>query len=226
MPLQQAINYQIPLIFYGENSEVEYGGEMAGAFSATRNYKHKNKNILMSGLPPEYFSNYGIHENHLAPYRAPSQDCLDRLGVSLHYFSYYHKWIPQENYYYCVDNTGFVANPGRSEGTYSKYASLDDKLDGFHYYLMFIKFGIGRATSDAAHEVRDKHLTREEAISLVGRFDGEFPLKNYNVFLEYCGISEEQFTEVVDSWRPEHLWLKIDNKWTLKHKIDGSGALD
>jgi hypothetical protein len=55
----------------------------------------------------------------------------------------------------------------RSEGTYSKYASLDDKLDGFHYYLGFIKFGIGRCTSDTAHEIRDKHITREEGIALV-----------------------------------------------------------
>ena len=76
--------------------------------------------------------------------------------------SYFYKWNPQENYYYCVDNTGFKPNNIRSEGTYTRFASLDDKLDGFHYYLMYIKFGIGRATSDAAHEVREGHITREE----------------------------------------------------------------
>ena len=58
-------------------------------------------------------------------------------------------------------NTNFHVNPNRTEGTYSKYASLDDKLDGFHYYLMFIKFGIGRATSDSAHEIRDGKISRE-----------------------------------------------------------------
>ena len=62
-----------------------------------------------------------------------------------------------------------------TEGTYSKYASLDDKLDGFHYYLAYIKFGIGRATADAAHEVRDGHIDRDEAVALVKKFDGEFP---------------------------------------------------
>ena len=71
---------------------------------------------------------------------------------------------PQENFYYCKKNTGFQVNEDRTEGTYSKYASLDDKLDGFHYYLMFIKFGIGRATSDAAHEVRDGKITRGSSL--------------------------------------------------------------
>jgi N-acetyl sugar amidotransferase len=226
MPLQMAERFDIPLIFYGENSEVEYGGNMADAFVPTRDWKNKNVNILMSGLPPERFLDFGISEADLQPYMAPKPENLEKKGLEIHYFGYYHKWIPQENYYYCVDNTGFVANSERSEGTYSKYASLDDKIDGFHYYLMFIKFGIGRATSDAAHEVRDGHLTREEAVSLVGRFDGEFPRKYYDTFLKYCDISEQEFHEVVDSWRPAHIWRQMGNEWKLRHKVDGSGIDD
>ena len=80
-------------------------------------------------------------------------ESLQRAGVQMHWSSYYHKWIPQEHYYYAVEHTGFTANPERSEGTYSKYAKVwDDQLDGIHYQMAFIKFGIGRATSDAAHE--------------------------------------------------------------------------
>jgi len=172
MPLQTAQRYNIPLIFYGENSEVEYGGNLDDAYTHTRDWKHKNTNVLMSGVPPEKFIEMGIGERDMYPYLTPDHNDLEKLGLEIHYFGSYIKWIPQENYYYCVENTGFQANPVRSEGTYSKYASLDDRLDGFHYYLMFIKFGIGRATSDAAHEVRDGHLTREEAVQLVGKFDG------------------------------------------------------
>lgn len=226
MPLQMALNFKIPLIFYGENSEVEYGGSMADAYVPTRDWKHKNTNVLMSGVPPETFLDYGISEKDLKPYFPPPNEQLDDLGLQIHYFGYYHKWVPQENYYYCVENTGFQANNVRSEGTYSKYASLDDRIDGFHYYLMFVKFGIGRATSDAAHEVRDGHITREEAVQLIGKFDGEFPEKYFKVFLEYCNITEEYFWEVVDSWRPDHLWKKVDGKWCLRHKVDGSGCDD
>ena len=226
MPLQMAERYGVSLIFYGENSEVEYGGNMADAYVPTRDWESKNTNILMSGMPPETFKKYGISEQDLYPYLPPETQKLKEINLEIHYMGYYHKWIPQENYYYCVDNTGFKANPVRSEGTYSKYASLDDKLDGFHYYLMFIKFGFGRATSDAAHEVRDGHITREEAQALVGRYDGEFPSKYYEIFLEYCGITDKQFWDVVDSWRPEHIWKKVDNEWCLRHKVDGSGIDD
>jgi N-acetyl sugar amidotransferase len=225
-PLQVAKNHNISLIFYGENSEVEYGGDMSGAYSPTRDWKYKNTNIVMSGLPPESFIEMGISKNDLYPYMSPSNKALEDLNLEIHYFGYYYKWTPQENYYYCVENTGFIANPVRSEGTYSKYASLDDKLDGFHYYLMFIKFGFGRATSDAAHEVRDGHITREEAQILVGRFDGEFPEKYFETFIDYCNITEGEFWNIVDSWRAEHVWKKSNNKWILRHKVDGSGCDD
>jgi N-acetyl sugar amidotransferase len=226
MPLQISEKYEIPLIFYGENSEVEYGGNMSDAYVPTRDWQNKNINILMSGMPPESFIKHGIDYNGLTPYLPPDIDKLQKINLEIHYFGYYHKWIPQENYYYCVDNTGFKANSIRSEGTYSKYASLDDKLDGFHYWLMFIKFGIGRATSDAAHEVRDGHITRDEAVALVGKYDGEFPKRYWNEFLKYCDISEAEFFEVVDSWRPNHLWKKIGGEWMLRKKIDGNGVDD
>jgi N-acetyl sugar amidotransferase len=226
-PLQAAIKHRIPLVMYGENGEVEYGGDMKNAFSPKRDYKADHKKHYFSGLGPEDFINYGISEKELTTYLPPTNDELDDLGVELHFWGFYQKWIPQENYYYCVDNTGFKANPSRSEGTYSKYASLDDQLDGFHYYLSFIKFGIGRCTSDTAHEIRDAHLTREEGVQLVRKFDGEFPLKYFKTFLEYCDISEEYFHEVIDSWRSEHLWAQDDNGvWRLRHTVWGGGLND
>lgn len=217
-PMQAAVQHQIPLIMYGENGEVEYGGDMKNAFRPTRDYKSDHKKHYFSGLGPEDLIKYGIEENDLAPYMPPSNDELDKLGTEIHFYGYYKKWTPQENYYYCVENTGFQANPSRSEGTYSKYASLDDKIDGFHYYLAYIKFGLGRCTSDSAHEIRDNHLTREEGIALVNKFDGEFPKKYFKTFLDYCDINEDYFWEVINSWRSPHLWEKIDNEWVLKHK--------
>jgi N-acetyl sugar amidotransferase len=219
-PLQTAVRYKVPLIMYGENGEVEYGGDMKNAFNPTRDYKSDHKKHYFSGIGPEDMTRYGISEKELVPYMAPPDAELDALKAEIHFYGYYKKWVPQENYYYCVENTGFKANPVRSEGTYSKYASLDDKIDGFHYYLAFIKFGLGRATSDSAHEIRDGHLTREEGVQLVRKFDGEFPAKYFKDFLEYCDITEEYFHEVIDSWRSPHLWEKIDGSWKLKKQVE------
>ncbi len=224
LPLQIAVNYKVPLIMYGENGEVEYGGDMKNAFKPTRDYKSDHKVHYFSGLAPEDFVNYGINHDDLKPYMPPTDQELDDNKTDIHFYGYYKKWIPQENYYYCVENTGFTANPVRSEGTYSKYASLDDQLDGFHYFLAYIKFGLGRCTSDTAHEIRDEHLTREEGVALINKYDGEFPQKYFQIFLEYCDITEDYFWEVIDSWRSPHLWGKNEKgEWQLRHNVAGTG---
>lgn len=226
-PLHAALMYDIPLIMYGENGEVEYGGDMKNAYKPTRDYKGDQKKHYFSNLIPEDFLNYGINKSDLYPYLPPESTKLDNLGTEIHFYGYYKKWIPQENFYYCVENTGFKPNPVRSEGTYSKYASLDDQLDGFHYYLSYIKFGLGRCVSDAAHEIRDGHITREEGVQLVKKFDGEFPEKYFKTFLEYCDIDEEYFYQVIDSWRSPHIWGKdLNNTWKLNHNVSGTGLLD
>ena len=104
-------------------------------------------------------------------------------------------------------------------GTYSKYASLDDKTDGFHYYLAFIKFGIGRATSDAAHQVRDNIITRDQGVDLVHQYDKEFPSKNLDVFLDYMKIDKNKFEEIVDKFRRDIIWKKENNEWKLRQQV-------
>jgi N-acetyl sugar amidotransferase len=219
-PFRVAIQYGVTLVFYGEDGEVEYGGSMEHADRASLSYDDFVANRF-SSIFPESFKKYGLTEAELSKYGL-SEDELKKIkesGIEQHFFSYYHQWIPQENYYYSVKNTNFEANPVRNEGTYSKYASLDDKLDGFHYYLAYIKFGHGRCISDSAHEIRDGHITREEAIALVRKYDGEFPSKYFNEFLEYCDISESDFWRVIDSWRSDNIWKLENGEWILKHPV-------
>ena len=130
------------------------------------------------------------------------------------------RWDPQECFYYAVENTGFKPNSERTEGTYSKYSSIDDKIDPFHYYTSLIKFGLGRASYDAAQEIRNKKITRDEGINLVKLFDNEFPKKYFNEFLEYISLTESQFFEVVDKNRSPHLWERSsENEWRLKYTV-------
>jgi len=231
-----AIKFGIPLIFFGENGEIEYGGstkyedrpyESIEDFEELY-YKGAGVDQLVNqGLKMGIFKKGEIDKKTFELYRNPEPKLVKKLHIEQHWFSYYKKWIPQENFYYAQKHTGFTANEdGRSEGTYSKYASLDDKTDGFHFYLAFIKFGIGRATSDAAHEVRDGHITRDEAVALVKRYDGEFPKKYFKNFLEYLDIDEKHFWEVVDSWRRSHIWKKIKGEWKLRHTVAGNGTDD
>lgn len=230
-----ALNFGIKLVFFGENGEAEYGGSTRNNAKSHMPLEDWNELYFKGVLPEtlleneehhdettEYKSKWAIEKKDLADltfYKPPIFENKIGVNTEMHWFSYYHKWIPQENYYYATAHTDFSANPERSEGTYSKYASLDDKLDGFHYYMAYIKFGIGRATSDAAHEVRDGHLKREEAVQLVRRYDGEFPAKYFPEFLNYLNLDKDYFHEIVDQWRRQHLWKKEHGKWNLRKMV-------
>ena len=129
---------------------------------------------------------------------------------------YYLKWVPQENFYYAAENTGFQVNNERVGGTYQKYAGIDDKIEGFFYYTAHIKFGYGRTMSDSTMEVRNGHITKEEGLGLIKQFDGEFPKKYEKEFLEYISMTREEFDELCDKFRPDHIWEKKSNRWELK----------
>ncbi len=224
-PLRAALQNNVQLIMYGENGEVEYGGDMKNAYKPTRDITDYNKHYF-SGIPPEQWSKHGISERDLELYMGPPAADVRKAGIEMHFMGYYKMWDPQENFYYCVEHNGFKPNPERNEGTYSKYASIDDKIDGFHYYLAYMKFGIGRATSDTAHEIRDGKITREEGIALVKKFDGEFPRRYHKEFLEYCDMTEAECEQILDSWRAEHIWERRGHNgaWELKNPIYSTGA--
>lgn len=217
-PLHVAVKYKIPLVMYGENGEVEYGGDLKNAYRPTREIKDHDKHYF-SGLPPEFWREHGVEAADLYPFMAPSFDDITRNRTEIHFFGYYKFWDPQENFYYCQEHTGFTPNPERTQGTYSKYASLDDQIDGLHYYLSYIKFGIGRTTSDAAHEIRDGKITRDEGVALVRRYDHEFPTRYYEEFLAFCDITKEQSQEIIDSWRSDHIWQHEAGDWKLRHAV-------
>ena len=212
-----ANDYGINLVFYGEN-QAEGGSNLDWNqnLMPTDFFIGDSNSLRIGGLNTQELSEKGISESDLNLYK-PLKNISNTLEV--HFMSYYRKWIPQENYYYAVENCGFKDNSIRSEGTYSTYASLDDKIDGFHYYTTFIKYGIGRATYDASSDIINKHITREEGVSLVKKFDGEFPKRHYEHFLDYINIDKDEFNEIIDKSRSEHIWDRVDGEWKLKHKV-------
>jgi len=227
-----AAKFGIPLIFYGEN-EAEYGNPIADNSTSLRDksyysFTHLDEIFLGGVSIPELIEKYNVTLSDLMSFLPPSADELGKANIEVHYLGYYLRWTPQEVYYYAVENTGFRARPYRTQGTYSKYNSIDDKIDDLHYYTTFIKFGIGRATYDASQEIRNKHINREEAIALVNRFDGEFPDKYFNEIMDYLEIDSDYFlSELTDRFRSPHLWGKDEKgNWKLRHNLAKTGLDD
>jgi N-acetyl sugar amidotransferase len=218
-----AAKFGVKLVMYGEN-QAEYGNNIHENATPTMDQRFfsgddPNKLIIGGKSVEEILSEKDFNLNDFAPYIPPSASSLDSRGVEVHYLGYYIKWDPQECYYYAVENTGFQSNSERTEGTYSKYSSIDDQIDMFHYYTTLIKFGIGRATYDAAQEIRNGKITREEGVKLVEKFDLEFPRKYFKEFLEYIDISEDEFHSTIDKFRSPHLWTKSSGEWKLRKNV-------
>tara|TARA_Y100001954_G_C15789491_1_gene594271 strand:- start:10 stop:1218 length:1209 start_codon:yes stop_codon:yes gene_type:complete len=218
-----AKKFNVKLVMYGEN-QAEYGNAIEENINPIMNMDFFSIDdplkMRFGGIEmKEYIESGNYTINDFTPYIPPKKDDLIKGGVEVHYLGYYLKWDPQECYYYAVDNTGFEANPERTEGTYSKYSSIDDQIDPFHYYTTLIKFGIGRCTYDASQEVRNGKITREEAIYLVNKYDQEFPKKYFKNFLEYIDTNEEEFWKTIEKFRSPHIWKNLDGKWILRKTI-------
>jgi len=221
---KMAMRMGIPLVFYGEN-EAEYGNPVQENASAKRDaayfaqHSDANSTLFFAGVPIDELPDHGIDLRQMDPYMPAPTQAMTEAEVEVHYLGYYLKWRPQECYYYAAENVGFEANEDRTEGTYSKYNSIDDKTDPFHYWTTFVKFGIGRATYDASQEIRNQHITREEGVALVRRYDQEFPQKYFGEFLEYLDMSADEFFEIADSFRSPHLWQQTPDGWQLRHQV-------
>lgn len=235
-----ADKYDIPLIFYGEN-EAEYGNPIKDAESAIRDFNYfsitTNSDAFISGVPiSELKSKYKIEEYELQQYLPIDPQILHEKKIEVHYLGYYIKWHPQSAYYYAVENGGFMPSPERTPGTYSKYNSIDDKIDDLHYWTTFIKFGIGRATYDAAQEIRSGDITRDEGVALVKRFDGEWPSRFEDELMNYLSVDhrlgdgvisnfqkpkfeKQDMFNLADSFRSPHLWELSTDGWKLRHQV-------
>jgi N-acetyl sugar amidotransferase len=223
IPVKVALKYRIPLVLYGE-SEAEYGNPIAETVSSLRDKSYFTMSNLdeihLGGVSiPELREKHGVSLSELKAYLPAPADELEASSIQVHYLGYYLKWVPQEVYYYAVEHTGFQARPFRTEGTYSKYNSIDDKIDDLHYYTTFVKFGLGRASYDASQEIRNRHLTREEGVALVRKFDGEVPQRYFKEVMEFLSIDPEHFWRLCDEARSPHLWQREAGEWKLRHPV-------
>jgi len=237
---KMALHFNIPLVFFGE-SEAEYGNPIGEANNAKRDWAYftapdQSKIYLAGTSVADLRSNFGLNNNDLQPYLPADPNRIAEKNIEVHYLGYYLKWHPQSCYYYAVEHGGFQASPERTVGTYSKYNSIDDRIDDLHYYTTGVKFGIGRASYDASQEIFSGDITREEGVALVKRFDHEFPERFADELFKYLSLPEQEFPEaskmfespvmdreyfhlLTDQFRSPHLWCRENGVWKLRNAV-------
>jgi len=220
-PVQIALKYKIPTVFYAEHGESEYGGLVLDDESTKkRNLREVIEHQI--GDYPENWASNEIKLSDLSPYIYPSEEELKEMNLTAYYFSYFFKWSMLENYEYVqkrIPNFK-LDEQGRTQGTFTNFDSLDDKIDSLYYYMQYIKFGFGRATRDSCRMVQNNQMSREKATINARKYDDELPERNFREVLDYLDINEETFETIVDKHRNNEIWKSgKNNKWNLINSI-------
>eukprot|EP01156_Anaeramoeba_ignava_P017849 Anaeramoba_ignava/a90155_52.p1 GENE.a90155_52~~a90155_52.p1 ORF type:complete len:379 (-),score=2.72 a90155_52:1854-2990(-) len=218
---KMAVNFNIPLIIWGESPQIEYGGP---ASSKTRNTLDRQWLEEFGGLLGNRISDMvgvdGLTKKDLSLYTYVSDEDIHRVGVTGLFLGYYFKWDLREVLKKAKEH-GFSVQDRPVETTYENFENLDCYSNHLHDYLKYVKYGFGRATDNACLDVRLGYITREEAVRLVNKYDGIPPKKAIKEYLKYTGFSEEEFNKVIDSYTSKRIFERDDNGNFIRD-IDGS----
>jgi len=218
IPVRAAVQFNVPLIVWGENSQNEYGGPASAAENNTLTRRWLEEFGGLLGMRVSDLSEtYGIEPRHLLPYQYPSDEELQRVGVTGLFLGHYLPWDGLSNALIAQAN-GFVTFDQPVEGSMVNYENLDNHQTGIHDYFKFLKFGFSRATDIACLHVRRDRITRQDALEIVRARDGKFPWT-------YLGKPLKDILDPLDMTVEE--FVKICDKFTNKKifKKDASGAL-
>ncbi len=219
IPVQIAAKFGISLVFYAEHGETEYGGRVLSEESAKiRNLTEVIEHQI--GDDPRNWVDEEIAIGDLNPYLYPDAGEVEAAGLKALYFAYFFRWSMLENYEFLRDKIDFATHPeGRTPGTFTAFDSLDDKSDNLYYYLQYVKFGFGRAVRDACRLIQNGQMTREEAVEVARRHDGEFPEEFLPEMLDYLDVSREELLATIDLHRNPELWERDPAGWRLRHPV-------
>ena len=222
IPVRTAVQFNVPLIVWGENSQNEYGGPAAAADNnvLTRRWLEEFGGLLGMRVT-DLVGNEGIEQRHLIPYTYPSDDALQRVGVTGLFLGYYLPWDGYTNTLISQAN-GFESYSATVEGSIVNYENLDNHQTGIHDYFKYLKFGFGRATDLACLHIRRGRITRQDGIEMIRRHDGKFPWtylgKPLADILAPLDLTVEQFEAICDRFTNRKLFATDANGKLIRDK--------
>jgi len=216
--IRTATNFGIDLIFYGEDGEVEYGGSTETSKNPIYDV-HYQKKVYLEGGYEKVLAASGLSKSQLNFFRFPSDEELNRHALQLTHWSYFENWDPYRNYLVAKEHCGLKEAEDSNAGTFTNFSQNDQALYALHTYLMYLKFGFGRANQDACIEVRRGAMDREQAVNLVRLYDGHYPEEFMQSYLNYYRMTQVEFDHVLDRYANKELFDKDDGCWKPKFLV-------
>ena len=213
--IRAAIGFGIGLIFYGEDGEVEYGGSTETSKNPIYDV-HYQKKVYLEGGYEKVLAASGLADDDLYFYRFPGDDQLRTHPIQLTHWSYFENWDPYRNYLVAKERCGLMEAEDSNAGTFTNFSQNDQAFYALHTYLMYLKFGFGRANQDACIEVRRGAMVRDQAVNLVRLYDGNYPKEFMEQYLDYYQMTQTEFDAVLDRYANRDLFNKIEGRWKPK----------
>jgi len=222
IPVTAAVNYSVPLIIWGENSQHEYGGPAAAVENNTLDRRWLEEFGGLLGLRvTDLVGVEGLDRKNLIPYFYPPEEKLNQVAVTGLFLGYFFPWDGYSNAL-ISQGLGFETLTHTVEGSVVNYENIDNHQTGIHDYFKFLKFGFGRATDIASTHIRRGRLTREQGLALVRRHDGKFPNtylgKPLEAILEKIDMNREEFVRICDRFTNTKLFEKDARGQLLKDR--------
>ena len=218
--LKLAMQMNIPLIFYSEDGEVEYGGDAKYKDNGIYDVDYQIKVYMEDGYKKiiEKAKAQGLNERQLYWFTYPERNKLEKFPLELTHYSFYENWDPYKNYLVAKEKCGLQESPTLNEGSYTNFSQTDQKIYPLHTYLMYLKFGFGRATQDSCIDIRRGAMSRKQAVQLAQMYDDSYPEFFFQEYCDYYKMTIKEFHEVIDKWANKELFEK-KNRWIPKFKI-------
>lgn len=213
-----AMGFGIDLIFYGEDGEVEYGGSTETSKNPIYDIQYQKK-VYLEGGYEKVLAASGVPDEDLFFFRFPKDEQLNTHPIQLTHWSYFENWDPYRNYLVAKEHCGLMEAEDSNAGTFTNFSQNDQALYALHTYLMYVKFGFGRANQDACIEIRRGAMDRAQAVNLVRLYDGHYPEEFMQLYLDYYQMTQAEFDEVIDRYANRDLFAKIDGRWRPKFTV-------
>jgi N-acetyl sugar amidotransferase len=222
IPVRAAVQFNVPLIMWGENSQNEYGGPAAAVEGNVLNRRWLEEFGGLLGLRvSDLIGVDGITAKDLINYTYPTDEQLAKVGVTGLFLGHYIPWDGLSNAL-ISQAAGFTTYDKAVEGSMVNYENLDNHQTGIHDYFKFLKFGFGRATDIACLHIRRGRITRQDGLEIVRKLDGRFPWaylgKSLEDILEPLDMTVEEFIGVCDSFTNKKIFRRDGNGGLLKDR--------
>lgn len=215
-----AFAYKIPLTVWGEDISVEFGGPTANKRVASAEDLINNELIKGRQIDP-FYNGKEIQKRYTFFYHHPPIEEMKKHYLKSIYLGYFDNWDGHMHYLKAKEMAGFQERrEGCLSGNFLPYDNIDEKICETHIWLKYLKFGFWRPTDQCCYFIWNGRMTREEAVKIVNNLQEEFPIEYFQDFLNFHGLTQEEFWKISEKYRNLDIWEKVQGRWKLKYPLE------